>query len=337
MEFFSNHPSPDNRIERVTQEVNALGGEPRRADVNARAFDETTRYLQSVPAPKGQPAQVAASRATGLRIVSASYGASNRFIDVRERMQSRVANDRLDLVVDSSSMGGDPVSQAKALHMRYEWDDRAYDVSVQEGSRLSIPSVQQVRDTNVGANANVVGPDRPSERFVGFENSLLRISHPDNWQARGQGDAMTIAPRGGLIDDGQGRQALAYGVIVSIFEPSRDSYGQSLQGRGYGQPAGQPSTTRLEQSTDQLVQELRQSNRNMRVTRNRDAVVVDGDRALSTHLSNDSPTGDRETDWLVTVERPEGLLFLVFTAPERAFPAYEGTFQQMLRSIRIKR
>jgi hypothetical protein len=342
VEFFSNHPSPDNRIERVTQEVNALGGVLRGSDVNARAFDETTRYLQSLPVPRGQPVQAGrpSGTAADLRIVSASYGASSRFIDVRERMQSRVVNDRLDLLVNNSSMGGDPVSQAKALHLRYQWDDRAYDVSVQEGSRLSIPTVPQARDTNGAAtgNGNVMTPDWPSERFVGFENSLLRITHPDNWDARGQGDAMTITPRGGLIDDGQGRQALAYGVIVSVFETTRrGTYGQSLQGRGYGQPAGQLSTTRLDQSTDQLVQELRLSNRTMRVIRDREAVIVDGDQALSTYLSNDSPTGVRETDWLVTVERPEGLLFVIFTAPERDFPGYERTFEQMLRSIRIKR
>jgi hypothetical protein len=93
----------------------------------------------------------------------------------------------------------------------------------------------------------------------------------------------------------------------------------------------------LEQSTDQLVQELRLSNRNMRVIRYHEVVRVNGDRALSTYLSNDSPVGGRETDWLVTVERPDGLLFIVFTAPEREFQRYEGTFHQMLRSVRITR
>ena len=65
-----------------------------------------------------------------------------------------------------------------------------------------------------------------------FENSVLRIDHPDNWQAYGQGDAVTIAPRGGLVDDGNGNQALAYGVIVNIYEPRferRDQ--QRLQAR----------------------------------------------------------------------------------------------------------
>jgi hypothetical protein len=67
-------------------------------------------------------------------------------------------------------------------------------------------------------------------------------------------------------------------------------------------------------------------------------LTVDGQRGLSTYLSNDSPVqgGGRETNWLVTVLRPEGLLFIVLTAPEREFRSYEAVFQQMLYSIRLK-
>ena len=95
--------------------------------------------------------------------------------------------------------------------------------------------------------------------------------------------------------------------------------------------------THVEQSTDQLVQELRLSNRDMRVIRRGEVIRVDGAPALSTYLSNTSPVGGRETDWLVTAECPDGLLFIVFTAPERDFQAYESPFHEMLRSVRIKR
>jgi hypothetical protein len=65
---------------------------------------------------------------------------------------------------------------------------------------------------------------------------------------------------------------------------------------------------------------------------------VDGDRALSTYLSNDSPLqAVARPNWLITLDRPDGLLFIVFTAPERDFQRYEGTFHQMLRSVRIRR
>lgn len=252
VEFFSNHPSPDHRIERVNQEVAVLGG-ARRDSASSRDFDGIKRYVQSLPAP---PA--------------------------RGRVQTS--------------------------------DDRRQP-----------------------PGATGTTPDWPSERLVSVEGSLLRIDHPDNWQAYGQGDAMTIAPRGGLLEDGQGNQALAYGVIVNIFEPREDGYGPQLQPPGYGQGSSQGATTRLEQSTDLLVQELRLSNRNMRVIRYREVIGVDGDRALSTYLSNDSPLGGRETDWLITVDRPDGLVFIVFAAPESDFQRYEGTFHQMLRSVRIRR
>ncbi|MBI4165999.1 MAG: hypothetical protein HY508_09740, partial [Acidobacteria bacterium] len=64
---------------------------------------------------------------------------------------------------------------------------------------------------------------------------------------------------------------------------------------------------------------------------------VDGEFAQSTYLTNDSPLGSRETNWLVTVQRPEGLLFLIFVAPDRDFQNYEDTFQNMVYSVRFRR
>ena len=76
----------------------------------------------------------------------------------------------------------------------------------------------------------------------------------------------------------------------------------------------------------------------MRVVRYHESINVSGQRGLSTYLSKDSPIqgGIRETNWLVTLAHPDGLLFLVFAAPERDFQAYENTFQRMLYSVRLK-
>ena len=76
-----------------------------------------------------------------------------------------------------------------------------------------------------------------------------------------------------------------------------------------------------------------------RVVRRHEGIDVNGERGLSTYLSNDSPIqgGGRETNWLITLTRPDGLLFLVFTAPERDFQSYENAFQQMLYSVRMTR
>jgi hypothetical protein len=178
-------------------------------------------------------------------------------------------------------------------------------------------------------------PEGPAERFLSFDNAVLRMEHPENWQAFGQGDAVTFAPRNGMVDQGNGNQALAYGVVVNIYEPQADRYGQQLQGPGSGQ---QGSGMSPEAATDQLVATLQQSNRNMRVVRRQGRIDVNGQRGLSTYLSNDSPmqAGGRETNWLVTIPRSDDLVFLVFTAPEREFQSYEGAFQQMLHSVRLK-
>jgi hypothetical protein len=348
--FFSDHPSPDRRVERVAQEVDNLGGARSGSKTNSKEFDDIKRYIQSMPAPPSPGQQLQGSAYPGqggtastprLQIMSASYGAKNKFVDVRQLLQSRVQNERLDFQVTNSSMGGDPNrSASKTLRINYDWAGRRYDVVAQENQRVSIPTQQQ--QSEIGTQ-NGTQPDWPSGRFKSFQNSILYIDYPDNWQASAQGDAASIAPRGGLVNDGNGNQALAYGVIVNIYQPHIDSYGQQLQGRDYGQGSGQNSSqsaaTALEQATDQLVAELRLSNRNMRVIRYHEVIRVDNENALSTYLSNDSPItgGSRETDWLITLPRPDGLVFLVFTAPESAFQSYESTFQQMLRSVRINR
>jgi len=201
---------------------------------------------------------------------------------------------------------------------------------------LPAPRPNQLQSQSQSQQQNTPNqPDATSQRSVAFENSMLRINHPDNWQAYGQGDAVTIAPRGGMVNDGSGNQALAYGVVVNIYEPQWDqNSGQQLQGGGYGQASGMTP----EAATNQLIAALQQSNKNMRVVRRQGTVNMNGERGLSTFLSNDSPIQNRgrETNWLVTLPRPEGLLFFVFTAPEREFQSYENAFQQILYSVRFK-
>ncbi len=132
---------------------------------------------------------------------------------------------------------------------------------------------------------------------------------------------MSFLPDGGAVDDGHGSAALAYGMIVNVFEPHdvRDS---------------QPT---LEDATDQLIAELQHSNPAMRILRRHESLRLDGYHALSTYLSNDSPVGGRETDWVVTVLRPEGLVYFVSVVPDRDSGDYERTFQAMLDSVRFSR
>jgi hypothetical protein len=91
----------------------------------------------------------------------------------------------------------------------------------------------------------------------------------------------------------------------------------------------------LKEATDQLVESIRSSNASMSVSKDQGRIRVGGKSALSKILTNDSPLGGRETDWLVTVLRPEGLVYFVFVAPEQEFADYQRAFQQILNSVRF--
>jgi Zn-dependent protease with chaperone function len=164
-------------------------------------------------------------------------------------------------------------------------------------------------------------PPQPSDRYATFENRVLRIRYPDNWEVGQQGDSFTIVPPGGIIQDSRGNQLWAYGIIVSLYEPHTDRYGQIT----------------LEAGTDQLVEELRRQNPRLRIARRHERVRIAGQAGLSTYLTNDSPIGGREYNWLVTVMREEGVLYFLCIAPENEYDNYERSFQTMLESVRFRR
>ena len=74
----------------------------------------------------------------------------------------------------------------------------------------------------------------------------------------------------------------------------------------------------------------------MRIIRNPEDIQVDGSGLCPPTSQTTRRLGGRETDWLVTLQRPEGLLFIVFTAPDRDFQGYESAFRQMLYSVRVQ-
>jgi Zn-dependent protease with chaperone function len=55
-EFFSDHPNPDHRIERVDAEIRKLGGAPEGAEKDSPEFEAIKREVMALPAPvKGKP------------------------------------------------------------------------------------------------------------------------------------------------------------------------------------------------------------------------------------------------------------------------------------------
>ena len=164
-------------------------------------------------------------------------------------------------------------------------------------------------------------PDLPADRYQGFSNDLVVMDHPVNWRAYGQASAVTFAPERGILES-RGSSALAYGMIVAPYQPQPDRRGQIS----------------LESATDQLVADMARSNPGMRLARQAQRVRLNtGDRALSIVYQNDSALGGKETLWLVTVLRSDGLMiYFVGVAPESEFRTYERPFQRMISSVRFR-
>ncbi|MBI4459143.1 MAG: hypothetical protein HY648_03665 [Acidobacteria bacterium] len=215
--------------------------------------------------------------------------------------------------VEGTYLGG----TSSSIRFRSESTTRSYPVS-------------EVEQLDFTQGVTTTSSSMSRERFVTFENSVLRIEHPQSWQVSRDGDAVTIAPSSGRKSERGGAMSLVTGVIMELTRPPDSSYIQGLTSR-------ELSVGTLEEETDRIFADLRQSNPNMRASGSRQEITVDGQRALRMRLTNDSPAGGRESDWLVTMKHPQGILYMVFVAPEREFHSYEGVFQQMLNSVRLAR
>jgi Zn-dependent protease with chaperone function len=141
------------------------------------------------------------------------------------------------------------------------------------------------------------------------------IAYPDNWQAMPseKSRGVTLAPKEGYVQTG-GNTAIGAGVVVDFAKGTGD----------------------LVRDTNDLVKQLISQNAEMSVQASPRSVRVGGQPALITTLRSRSPfAGEIETDTLVTVERPEGLFFVVLIAPQSAARTLQGTFDTVLRSIRF--
>lgn len=188
----------------------------------------------------------------------------------------------------------------------------------------SMPPAPKARQQQTSPGTGGSQPQRPappSGRYQEYSNANLVISYPDNWKAYGQGDSFSLVPEGGLVSDGKGNTSLAYGATMAIFEPHPDRAGQ----------------IDLKSATTELISSLRNSNPDMRISKDSTRIRVGNQPALATTLLNASTLGGNEIDYLVTVLRPEGLIYFVFVAPEKEFGNYERTFRDMTGSIRFTR
>ncbi|HEY9250257.1 MAG TPA: M48 family metallopeptidase [Rariglobus sp.] len=158
----------------------------------------------------------------------------------------------------------------------------------------------------------------PAGTWRDYRGRMFSVSYPGNWQVYGDQDASsaTLAPREGLVQQNGGTQ-IGHGAILNYFVP------ESRRGD-------------LRTATEDLVRHLRADNRRMTVASDAArGVRVAGGNGLVTTLTNVSPFGGGEVDVLLTVQRPQGLFYLVFIVPERDYSRVQSVFQQMVDSLRF--
>jgi Zn-dependent protease with chaperone function len=185
---------------------------------------------------------------------------------------------------------------------------------------LALPVVKKPAPGAAGAAA---APAPPSRNFAEYQANAYALKYPDNWKKYpdGNGGGVSFAPEGGVVDDGSGHSGLAYGLII-----------------GVAQAQGDPNDgNALNSATSLAIQDLRKSNPSMKITRQGERLRLNGQPGLSTYLSNVSPAGGQETDWVVTVLRPEGLVYFVCVAPQSAYDNYDKTFSTIFDSVRFTR
>jgi len=170
--------------------------------------------------------------------------------------------------------------------------------------------------------------DLPSRQTVTYRARDMEFRYPENWRVDEESDGLYVAPADGFVSG-----SLAYGMRIASFQPTDNRF---FGRTPFTTPNDRNDGTMLTRATDQLIDELQRSNPGMRVVRTQPGRRVDGLNGMVTELSNDSPAGGRETDWLVTVLRPDGSLsYFVGVAPQRDFSRYQSTFDQIISSVRF--
>ncbi len=156
----------------------------------------------------------------------------------------------------------------------------------------------------------------PSGQMQTFNSQAFSMQYPSNWRPTQdpQSGGVTIAPPAGAA---QG--AIAYGVVIGEAQPQANS---------------------LDDAVNQLVQNMIQQNQGMRQTGSLQNIRVNGVSGRAVDMSGISPITEggrqvQEHDWLVALPMQQGLVYMVFVAPERDFSQLKNTYQEMLRSFHL--
>ncbi|MDX6383359.1 MAG: hypothetical protein QOK48_932 [Blastocatellia bacterium] len=156
----------------------------------------------------------------------------------------------------------------------------------------------------------------PSTRFRNYTVlGVARVSVPDNWQEISEQGSVWYAPNG-AYGTTNGQAVFTHGANVGVF---------------------QTNSRNLQQATNEFLNSLQQGSSTLRARGSYQRTLVAGRNGLSISLSNSNEaTGQPEIVNLVTTLLRNGeLLYIISVAPERDYNNYQGTFQNILRSVQL--
>jgi hypothetical protein len=231
-------------------------------------------------------------------------GGSPQFLSDHPNPDNRLGNVRKEI----DKLGGAPANARR--------DTEEFQAIRSLIMNSSAPSARP-RTSSARPDSNApVRPDRPSERYIQATVGDLTLRHPDNWRGTSGSGAVTLAPSRGVVSG-----SLNYGMIISTFRPA----------------TSRTRTVNLNDATDQLLAQLQRVNPQLRLAGRRVSTKIAGQNALSVELTNQTNSGERETDWLITTLRPNGIMdYFVAVAPQRDFTQYAPAFNNTLTSVRYR-
>ena len=212
-------------------------------------------------------------------------------------------------------------------------------------SRVAQLSEEPRNQDNRDPGQYEVRVDPPSARFQRFaqRNGHFTIEHPDNWRsyAADSGYGVSMAPDGGVVDIGNGQQAMLYGVIVNHYAPFEGDTERQRESRQRSYAPYEDTDEwrgSLEDATDDLVRQVIRSNSYLRAQDGQARrEQVDGAPSFSVALSGRSPvTGQEERVTVVTRGLSDGhVIYALGIAPGKGYDEMTRAFTQMLRTLNV--
>ncbi len=155
----------------------------------------------------------------------------------------------------------------------------------------------------------------PSSRYQSYNIfNGVQVNVPSNWRQVNDSNSVWFVPDGAA---GQYN-------------------GQAVYTHGASFGVAQSSNRNLQRATQELINGLAQSNRNLRLSGGSQNTTMSGRNAIFSTLSNvNEATGRPETVRLITTQLRNGQLFYMVAVAPQSERNFESAFETILRSVRI--